>query len=97
MGNFSLRKHFRNIIKLCKDYHIWEAKNGFLRSLIENNIVTNHYRVRNRGNDNQTDAAIKTSLEWMKDDLRKNESREYELLNKLTDEYNSFVTLIPPT
>ena len=31
----------------------------------------------------------------MKSDLSKNETREYELLDTLTEEFNSFVTIIP--
>ena len=96
LGNTEHRSQFNLIVKYCREYHIWQAKNGFLRQLIENKIITRHYRVKNKGNDTQTEAATNTSLEWMSTDLEKNETREYELFEQLKNEYNALVVLIPP-
>ena len=96
LGNTEHRAQFNLIVKYCREYHIWQAKNGFLRQLIENKIITRHYRVKNKGNDTQTEAATNTSLEWMSTDLEKNETREYELFEQLKNEYNALVVLIPP-
>ena len=90
------RKQYNTVIKWCKEYHIWQAKNGFLKQLIENKIITKYYRVKNKGNDTMTEAAINTSLEWMKIDLERNESKEQELFDNLMRDYNFFVCIIPP-
>ena len=52
--------------------------------------------MKNKGYDTVTEAAINTSLEWMKIDLERNETKEQELLDNLMRDYNFFVCIIPP-
>ena len=93
--NDDYRKLYNQVISKCKSYHLWQAKNWFLNELIHQKIVPKYFKVQNKSNNTQSDAALITSLEWMQNALDNNKTIEKNILQELTDRYNTLIEIVP--
>ena len=72
-----------------------KAKNWFLRKLIEEKIIPNFFKIRNKSHNTDSEAATEISLEWMRTTLKDNLVEEQKLLEEMTEDYNKLHTLTP--
>ena len=54
-----------------------------------------YFKVQNKSNNTQSDAALITSLEWMQNALDNNKTIEKNILQELTDRYNTLIEMDP--
>ena len=66
-----------------------------LNELIRQKIVHKYFKVQNKSNNTQSDAALITSLEWMQNALDNNKTIEKNILQELTDRYNTLIEIVP--
>ena len=91
----NIRKLYNKIINSCRKYHQSMAKTWFLQMLIENKIIPSYFKVKNKSHDNTTEAATKTSIEWMNVSLKESESADATILQEMADHYNHMLLFTP--
>ena len=94
--NDSYRKQYNQLITLCRKYHQFDSHALFLEKLIENKLIPNYFRIKNKNNDTLSDQAVNTSLTWMKDRLDENKRIAKTHLVSLVNAYNNLIACIPP-
>ena len=81
-------------------FYRWQAQNYVLSTpkifqLLIYDSIKIGLKVQNKSNNTQSDAALITSLEWMQNALDNNKTIEKNILQELTDRYNTLIEIVP--
>ena len=95
LGNNFIRGLYNRIVTSCRKYQHMKSKNWLLGKLIEEKTIPSYFKIRNKSHNTDSEAATKTSLEWMKTTLEVNSTEEMILLEELSENYNKLHTLTP--
>ena len=77
---------------VTNDYQQFLAQFEWFLALFQ---ISEYLKVQNKSNNTQSDAALITSLEWMQNALDNNKTIEKNILQELTDRYNTLIEIVP--
>ena len=95
LSNQSYRKLYNLVINSCRKYNQSNAKSWFLQKLIDESIIPNSFKVKNKLHNTTSDAATRASLDWMKVTLEDNKKADKDLLEKLVSNMNKLLATTP--
>ena len=95
LSNENNRKLYNKVIDLTRKYHHLKANSWHLKNCIDAKVVPPYFKVKTKVHDGGSEAAIETSLGWMRNIVEKNEKTENDILEEMAQPFNLLLNIIP--